>query len=125
MKKQLVLFFLIANSCSAVVDITITYNPIDRAVNSMIQSHIGGGFFCEFGKVIASLIYYEQDGIKSMTVDWTHQFFPFKDGVHENGWDLYFEPIKTELNNIDPDEPVYDHGAYSNHELHDQLCVAQ
>ena len=124
-KKSLVLFLLITNNCSALVDVTITSNPMDRAVNAAIHSHTGGGFFCEFGKVIASLIHYEQDGIKSMKVDWTHQFFPFKDGIHENGWDLYFEPIKTESNNIDPNEPVYEHGQCTTHELHDQQCVAQ
>jgi hypothetical protein len=128
MKKYLIFFITIANSSFSLVDVVTTpaWNGlINRSVDATASSHIGGGFFCEFGNVISNLIYYEQDGIRSMYVDWTDQFFPFKDKPHENGWDLYFEPIVLDVNTTHIDEPIYRVGNTSAHELHDQLCVAQ
>ncbi|HRN78496.1 MAG TPA: nodulation protein NodZ [Candidatus Dependentiae bacterium] len=128
MKKYLVFIgMLIVQNNVALVDITLKYvndSFATRSVNAVILTHLGAGFFAEFGKVISSLIHYELDGIRSMYVDWTDQFFPFKDKPYENGWDLYFEPVIIE-ESIDPSEPVYEVGNCSVHELHDQLCVAQ
>ncbi len=96
-----------------------------RSVNVTTRMHFGAGFFAEFGKVIKSLIYYEQDGIKSMHVDWTNQFFPYKNKPNENGWDLYFEPISINTDLIDLNDSTRMVGWTNSHELHDQKCVAQ
>src|SRR3990167_2836508 len=93
----LLMFFNIYNY--ALVDVTISSyeKMINRSVDATTTMHVGAGFFCELNKVILNLIYFEQEGIRSMHVDWTHQFFPYKDNPHENGWDLYFEPIQVDL----------------------------
>lgn len=54
-------------------------------------------------------------------MDWTQEFFPFKDDPHSNGWDLYFEFIKC-------NEPLLNEATIKesrqagSHELHDQIC---
>lgn len=108
------------------VEVTIdadSSTEIMRPVSVTTQMHRGAGFFAEFNKVLTSLIYYEQDGIKSMHVDWSNQFFPFKDSPSENGWDLYFEPIQLP-DPINEHEPVNKVGHAQAHELHDQKCLA-
>ncbi len=126
MKNNIIALIFCAQTCAGLVDVTSSCQfekIIKRSVNITQASHIGGGFFCELGNVLVDLIYYEQDGIQSMFVDWTNQFFPFKNAPYENGWDLYFEPIQLDVhNNIN--EPVYNVGSTLAHELHDQLCVA-
>jgi hypothetical protein len=84
--------------------------------------HRGGGFFCELRKVVENIIHYESDGIRSHYVNWTDEFFPFKDAPHENGWDLYFEPIKSYEKYSEKN--VRSVGNCFVHELHDQVCVA-
>ncbi len=128
MKKYLMVLSLITSNCIALVDITIrpTYDYLMlRSLDATIASRPGQGFFCALGIVTNNLIYYEQDGIKSVHIDWTNQFFPYKDGPNENGWDLYFEPITIDPDSINPDEHVYQVDTSFNHELHDQICVAQ
>jgi hypothetical protein len=105
------LSILAVSNCSAHVDV-------------IIQTHIGAGFFAEFGKVIRNLIFYEHDGIRSVQVDWTNQFFPFKNDPNENGWDLYFEPIVLNRDPFDMSEPGCLVGNNDSHELHDQLCLS-
>lgn len=120
----LLVFFI--NNCAALVEV-ITSSQSKRLTRSVAvtqASHIGGGFFCEFNGVLTDLIYYEQDGIKSMYVDWKDQFFPYKNKPDENGWDLYFEPIQVDTSKINLDEAVHKVGNAPVHELHDQLCVA-
>lgn len=124
MKKILVLIVFIFKSCESGVSLTLLpiYNNLHRAVGINHKSHLGGGFFNEFGVVIANLIHYEQDGIKSVYVDWTDEFFPFKNELSENGWDLYFEPIQVDK--VNENEPIYHVGSANTHVLHDQLCIA-
>lgn len=106
----LIFALLIVANCPAYVDITIKpkIEPwSERSVNIVKQNSIGAGFFCLFGGVIGDIIHYEQDGIRSLYVDWTHEFFPFKDAPHENGWNLYFEPVVVDTSKINLNEPVY------------------
>lgn len=125
MKKYILFFILLMQTTIGVVDVTVScINQPVRSVDVTQSCHIGGGFFCEFGSVINNIIYYEQDGIKAMRVDWSDQFFPYKDEPHSNGWDLYFEPIHIDTSAINTNEPVHHVGNALVHELHDQLCVA-
>src|SRR3990167_7552438 len=74
-------------------------------VNLTIKMHEGAGFFAELHKIMLALIHYEERGFARVYVDWTDEFFPYKDGAHENGWDLFFEPIPmdpiTKNTNVD------------------------
>lgn len=127
MKKQVIFLLLFVRPCAALVDI-VTCSVFDmhvkRSVDVTQASHIGGGFFCELNGVINTLIYYEHEGIRSMHVDWTNEFFPYKDDPKGNGWDLYFEPVHIDTTTINLDEPPHYSGNVPVHELHDQLCVA-
>lgn len=86
-----------------------------------VTTHLGAGFFCEFLKVIDNILHFEDEHLVKVEVDWTHEFFPYKNLPRENGWDLYFDPIETgsydqsvSLRKIRCDSGY--------HELHDQLC---
>ncbi len=126
MQYYLLFFIFLWNWSYALVDVTITQSyPSDRSVDATTTTHLGAGFFCEFGKVICNLIYFEQDGIRSMYVDWTNQFFPFKDDQHGNGWDLFFEPVVIDSDILDTSQSVQKGGNCNTHDLHDQVCVAQ
>ncbi len=93
-------------------------------VNLTIKMHEGAGFFAELHKVMLALIHYEERGFSRVYVDWTDEFFPYKDGAHENGWDLFFEPIPTDSisKNTPVDEITIATGV--SHDLHDQVCTA-
>ena len=83
---------------------------------------MGGGFFCEFNKILSILIHFDDQNIVSLEPDWTDQFFPYKDAPHENGWDLYFESITQPSNNeFKAEKIIRQHGF---HEIHDQRCTA-
>lgn len=62
------------------------------------SSWIGAGFFAELRQVVYNLIYHcKNDKIpKLLVVDWSQEFFPYKEAPTANGWDLYFEPIHSE-----------------------------
>jgi len=98
--------------------IKLTDNPI----NLTVSSHLGAGFFAELSKVVAALIHFEEEGLANVYVDWTQEFFPYKNEPHGNGWDLYFEPIPVDNNyNKNNARPV----TYSwSHEIHDQICTS-
>lgn len=64
-------------------------------INLVIRNNFGSGFFCEFNKVIAALHLYSDDRLASVSVDWSDQFFPYKDEPMENGWSLYFDEIRA------------------------------
>ena len=123
-KRWLVFINLICMTLRAPVDLIISYdNPfhsIDRSANLNVTTHLGAGFFCELTKVIGSIIYYENDGLARVHVDWTHEFFPYKDEPHGNGWDLYFEPIVTTYQEQNEKPQIVGPGGL--HELHDQIC---
>jgi hypothetical protein len=97
---------------------------IQGPVDVVTTMHRGGGFFCELRKVLENIIHYESEGIRSHYVDWTDEFFPFKDAPRENGWDLYFEPIKSYENCVSKDKQIRCVGNCFVHELHDQKCIA-
>ncbi len=126
MYKKLLLLFSWSTLLYAPVDLVITPEPlgksIDRAVNVNVNTHLGAGFFCEFLKVIGAIIYYESEKFASIKVDWTYEFFPFKDSPTGNGWDLYFEPIAVKP--LPNDEPIYPALYNYVHELHDQICIS-
>lgn len=123
------LFFLIfiAALSHANVDIIIESEPppiIHRSVSITTKTHLGAGFFAKFKKVLLNLIHYEQSGIRSCSIDWTNEFFPYKTTPNENGWDLYFEPIIVDQNQMNSSEPIHQAGNAQTHDLHDQTCVA-
>lgn len=86
-----------------------------------VQSHLGAGFFAELSKVISEIKNCEQLNLKELNVDWSHEFFPYKDDPTENGWDLFFEPISfdDEDNRILNSIPTIRYA----HFIHDQLCI--
>ena len=90
-------------------------------VNLTVNTHLGAGFFAELAKVVAAIIHHENEGFSHINVNWTHEFFPYKDAPHENGWNLYFEPIKANaaFQSIAHKDIAVGH-IY--HELHDQIC---
>lgn len=70
----------------------------DRNVKIVSKSWIGAGLFAELKNVIYSLIYRCDHKIsKTLIVDWCQPFFPYKDDPSCNGWDLYFEPIRSDV----------------------------
>jgi hypothetical protein len=95
-------------------------NPVDLT----IKMHEGAGFFAELHKVMLALIHYEERGFSRVYVDWTDEFFPYKDSAHENGWNLFFEPINSTLiaKNANVDTITITSGSF--HEIHDQVCTA-
>ncbi len=97
----------------------IQQGPVDLT----ITTHIGAGFFAELHKVVQTVIHYEERGLARVHVDWTDEFFPYKDGVHENGWDLFFEPIPT-IETTEKVEKLILSSTAELHELHDQVCTA-
>jgi hypothetical protein len=81
MKNYIIMMIFFTQISTGLVEIATSCQfekIIKRSVNITQTSHIGGGFFCELGGVLADLIYYEQDGIESIFVDWTNQFFTQK-----------------------------------------------
>ncbi len=103
------------------ISTTIISNQIDLTVG--IQE--GAGLYAELHKVLQSIIHYEKD-LASVHVDWTDEFFPYKDDPHQNGWDLFFEPISVahNLTRSGPNETVLIDSTSVLHELHDQCCTA-
>ena len=95
--------------------------PIDLTVK--IQE--GGGFFAELHKVMQCLIHYEKD-LTRAHIDWTDEFFPYKDGADENGWDLFFEPIPlaSKRSSSETVQKIIINSTAEHHELHDQCCTA-
>lgn len=91
-----------------------------RNIHLVIESRLAAGFFAEMHTLLDRIAFYEHDNLEKVTVQWTQQFFPYKDKPNENGWDLYFEPIEIERTN---DEPllIARHNS-AGHELHDQTC---
>lgn len=109
---------------------TVDFNDLDHAlfksnpINLTVKMHEGAGFFAELHKIILALIHYEERGFARVYVDWTDEFFPYKDSADENGWDLFFEPIPTHplSKNTLVDKITINTGI--THELHDQVCTA-
>lgn len=102
------------------LNITPHYSP-QKGVDLNVVTHLGAGFFCEFNKVLQSIIYFEDQGLYNINVNWTDPFFPYKDSPTQNGWDLYFEPIKTDYIAYE-NEPIIPGNGWGFHDLHDQLC---
>ncbi len=92
-------------------------------INLVVKTHLGAGFFAELSKVLTALIRYEEEGMQSVYVDWADEFFPYKDEIHENGWDLYFEPINTDDAKQAGAVNVVCQSSF--HEIHDQVCSVQ
>ncbi len=107
------------------ITLHIKLKSSEYPINLTITTHIGAGFFAELHKVVQTIIHFENRGIKQVHVDWTDEFFPYKDGAHENGWDLYFEPIPTkDAFRHTPAESITIASTADFHELHDQVCTA-
>ena len=115
--KYFIIACIIANAFTFFAFESIKTQPI----NLTIKTHLGAGFFAEFSKVMSGLIHFEEEGLQNVYVDWTDEFFPYKDEPHGNGWNLYFEPIMVDNNQKNSTEKneVYGGGF---HEIHDQIC---
>jgi Nodulation protein Z (NodZ) len=102
--KNVFLLFLFVSLCS-----------LEHPVRVVSESWIGAGFFAEFRKVLYQLVYdSNEETYHILKVDWTQPFFPYKDDPACNGWDLYFEPIRSEAvfenrTKWRPPEPKHDH----------------
>lgn len=97
-----------------------TLDPVDLT----IKIQFGGGFFAELHKVIQTIIHYENRGFTRIDVDWRDEFFPYKDGADENGWDIFFEPITFEKRSAQKvAQKVTVDSTAEFHELHDQVCT--
>ena len=66
----------------------------------VIAKHDNGGFFSNFNKVLQWLEFYKQD--YDFRVNWTFNgseaAFRYGDGIGENIWDLFFEPLPFDEN---------------------------
>lgn len=101
----------------------ITHTYVDITV----QSAEGAGFFAELHKVMQNIMYWEKEGIVRVQPLWNDVFFPYKnsDSPDENGWDLFFEPIKapcTKGDELEEIKKIYDVSG-GHHEMHDQICA--
>ena len=97
---------------------------LSKPIDLTVQIQEGGGFFAELHKVMQCLIHYED--LAQVYVDWTDEFFPYKDGADENGWDLFFEPIQlsSKRSHSEKAQKIIVNSTAQHHELHDQCCTA-
>lgn len=85
-----------------------------------VASWLGAGFFAELKNVMGSIIECDAKNLQRIVVDWTQEFFPYKDDLRGNGWDLYFDIIKATA----PADPSFVRvGNSGAHVLHDQTCM--
>lgn len=128
-KKWLLIFFMgIQQLLEPSIKLTIPFEPpsdTHRSLDISVAMHLGAGFFAEMTKVVSSIIHYENDGLTGVYVDWTNEFFPYKDAPHENGWDCYFDPIIIEKQTGYENDTVVPVMATGLHEIHDQKCSSQ
>ncbi len=104
---------------------TFSLQTEDRPVDLEIKIQIGAGFFAELHKVVQTIIHYEERGFAAIDVDWRDEFFPYKDDPHENGWDVFFEPIELKpLAATAQPEKITIASTADFHEMHDQVCTA-
>jgi hypothetical protein len=68
-------------------------------------------------KVLVCIKKAELLNLKELKVDWSQEFFPYKNDPYENGWDLYFEPIVFDK------EDSKIHLVPNTHLFHGQLCI--
>ncbi len=96
-----------------------------KQIDLTISIQEGAGLYAELHKVLQSIIHYEKN-LNSVFVDWTDEFFPYKDDPYENGWDIFFEPIPSAHTSSPKGEleKVHIDSTSVHHELHDQCCVA-
>lgn len=94
-------------------------------VDLTITTQEGGGLFAELHKIVQTIIHFEERGFDRIHIDWTDEFFPYKDDAHENGWNLFFEPIPTNKvsTNAETEKMIVESTSVY-HELHDQVCTA-
>ena len=83
-----------------------------------VESRIGAGYFAELINVVATIKGYESRNLKKLNVDWSQEFFPYKNHPHENGWNLYFEPIVFDNEDDEGAAPPR-----QEHFVHDQVCI--
>ena len=90
-----------------------------------IQSHLGVGFFGELAKVVNGILHFENENLQKIHVDWSQEFFPYKDDPFSNGWDLFFEPIQVCTNPLDVAESRKIVAGGNYHHIHDFHCIDQ
>jgi len=89
------------------------------------QATYGAGFFAEMQKVLDSLLHYSKEHLRAVYIDWSDEYFPYKDDPYENGWNLYFEPIQIADAFPVPEDELVLVGGLSYHEIHDFQCIDQ
>lgn len=98
-----------------------------RGILIEIKSCVGCGFFAELNRVIANIAYYESRGLKRLVVDWSDEFFPYKDDKKCNGWNCYFDLIQANAASrvsCKKGKVLYQKdGLYGTHILHDSACL--
>ena len=85
-----------------------------------VYSRLGAGYFSELMNVVRTIKIHEHLYTKGITIDWSQEFFPYKDHPTENGWDLYFEPI---VFHTDAKARHLASRPHPDHAVHDQLCI--
>jgi hypothetical protein len=82
-----VLFRFIVIGLLGINFLAIKGQPVDLTVGT----NKGAGLFCEFRKVVSSIIHYENDGFNSIFIDWRSPYFPYKDDFADqvNVWNLF------------------------------------
>ncbi len=101
---------------------SFTYGDFWPPQHVIVTTTYGAGFFAETLKVLSTILHFSKENLKTIEVDWSDEFFLYKTDPHENGWDLYFDPIHFSID-VPPGE-VEISGAFY-HEIHDFLCVDQ
>lgn len=81
-----------------------------------LRSRYGAGFFAELHTVVSYivLVYFNEEKGREIDVQWTEEFFPYKNDKHENGWNSFFHPIGYVQNTR-----AINYGEL----IHDQTCL--
>lgn len=89
-------------------------------VNLYMEGH-NYGFFAELFLVVKNLIHYHEDDITSAHINWSSKFL-YKDHPTENGWNLYFHPIKLKNYEKNPSKSI-EVQETNIHEVHSFSCT--
>lgn len=105
--------------CNKIHAESTTYPPLKL----ISTSGYGWGFCAELLKVFDNILYFSKDNLRAVEVDWSQEFFPYKNDPYENGWDLFFEPIYFSDKPYDLDKEITHVSDCFYHAIHDQLCI--
>lgn len=101
----------------------LSVHAVSRSLELTIKSSYGAGFFAELHRVVDNILHFSAENLEKVDVDWSDEFFLYKDDPYENGWDLFFEPIVFSQESDHHGEVIKTISGMNYHELHDQLCI--